>query len=280
MSNSSLISYTHITKHKNSPRNHKIDTITIHCMAGQMSAAGCADYFATTDRDVSSNYCIGYDGKIALSVDEKDRSWCSSFGTNDHRAITIEVASDENPPYAVKTAAYNSLIKLVTDICKRNGIAKLVWSNNASDRINHKNGCNMTCHRDFANKSCPGEYLYSRMGEIAAAVNKQLVPAAAPAKKETPAVIYRVRKNWNEPKTQTGAYTVYSNAVKEADSHPGYSVFDTNGKKLYTSKTVTDVAKEVIAGKWSTGVTRKLKLKAAGYDAAAVQKEVNRLLGI
>ena len=105
-------------------------------------------------------------------VKEKNRSWCSSSSSNDNRAVTIEVASDTSHPYAVTDAAYNALINLVADICKRNGIKKLVWSTNKTDRVNHKNGCNMTVHRDFANKSCPGEYLYERHGEIAAAVNK------------------------------------------------------------------------------------------------------------
>lgn len=174
MSNSPLATYTRITKNKTSPRNHAIDTITIHCIVGQWTAKQGCDYFATTDRQCSANYVVGKDGSIGLSVDEKDRSWCSSNGTNDNRAITIEVASDTTHPYAVTAKAYAALLDLVTDICKRNGIKKLVWSTNKNDRVNHRNGCNMTVHRDFANKACPGEYLYSRHGEIAAEVNRRL----------------------------------------------------------------------------------------------------------
>lgn len=88
--------------------------------------------------------------------------------------MTIEVASDSTHPYAVNDAAYRSLIVLLADICRRNGIEKLVWSTNKSDRVNHKNGCNMTVHRDYEAKACPGEYLYSRHGQIAAEVNKIL----------------------------------------------------------------------------------------------------------
>lgn len=178
MSNSSLATYTRITKNKTSPRNHVIDTITIHCIVGQWTAKQGCDYFATTDRQCSANYVVGKDGSIGLSVDEKDRSWCSSNGTNDNRAITIEVASDTTHPYAVTAKAYAALLDLVTDICKRNGIKKLVWSTNKNDRVNHRNGCNMTVHRDFANKACPGEYLYSRHGEIAAEVNRRLQGAS------------------------------------------------------------------------------------------------------
>lgn len=178
MSNSPLATYTRITKNKTSPRNHAIDTITIHCIVGQWTAKQGCDYFATTDRQCSANYVVGKDGSIGLSVDEKDRSWCSSNGTNDNRAITIEVASDTTHPYAVTARAYAALLDLVTDICKRNGIKKLVWSTNKNDRVNHRNGCNMTVHRDFANKACPGEYLYSRHGEIAAEVNRRLQGAS------------------------------------------------------------------------------------------------------
>lgn len=178
MSNSPLATYTRITKNKTSPRNHAIDTITIHCIVGQWTAKQGCDYFATTGRQCSANYVVGKDGSIGLSVDEKDRSWCSSNGTNDNRAITIEVASDTTHPYAVTAKAYAALLDLVTDICKRNGIKKLVWSTNKNDRVNHRNGCNMTVHRDFANKACPGEYLYSRHGEIAAEVNRRLQGAS------------------------------------------------------------------------------------------------------
>lgn len=178
MSNSPLATYTRITKNKTSPRNHAIDTITIHCIVGQWTAKQGCDYFATTDRQCSANYVVGKDGSIGLSVDEKDRSWCSSNGTNDNRAITIEVASDTTHPYAITAKAYAALLDLVTDICKRNGIKKLVWSTNKNDRVNHRNGCNMTVHRDFANKACPGEYLYSRHGEIAAEVNRRLQGAS------------------------------------------------------------------------------------------------------
>ena len=172
--NSPLVSYTKISPNRTPNRNHPIDTITIHCVVGQCSVETLGNVFAPSSRQASSNYGVGYDGKIGMYCEEKDRSWCTSSASNDHRAITIEVASDTTHPYAVKDVAYEALIKLVADICKRNGIKKLVWSTNKEDRVNHKNGCNMTVHRDYANKSCPGTYLYERMGKIAAEVNKQL----------------------------------------------------------------------------------------------------------
>lgn len=184
MSNSPLVSYTRISSHKNSPRNHKIDTITIHCYVGQVTAKQGCDLFATTDRQCSANYVVGTDGSIGLSVEEKDRSWCSSSRDNDNRAITIEVACDTAYPYAVNDKAYAALLDLVEDICRRNGIQKLVWSASKSDRVNHKNGCNMTVHRDFANTACPGEYLYSRHSQIADETNKRLSFAAESNKED------------------------------------------------------------------------------------------------
>lgn len=188
--NSPLVSYTKISPNRTKNRNHAIDTITIHCVVGQCSVQTLGEVFAPTSRQASSNYGVGYDGKIGMYCEEKDRSWCSSNAANDHRAITIEVASDTTEPYAVNAKAYVALLDLVTDICKRNGIKKLVWSTNKNDRVNHLNGCNMTVHRDYANKSCPGTYLYNRHGEIAAEVNKRLgassVTQADPAQPTTP----------------------------------------------------------------------------------------------
>lgn len=196
MSNSPLVDYTRISPNKNSPRNHKIDTITIHCVVGQCTVETLGNIFAPTSRQASSNYGVGTDGKIGMYVEEKDRSWCSSNAANDNRAVTIEVASDTKHPYAVNDRAFAALLDLVTDICKRNGIKKLVWSTKKADRVNHKNGCNMTVHRDYANKSCPGDYLYNRHGKIAAEVNRRLgvadtAPDAGAAQGVT---VYTVKK--------------------------------------------------------------------------------------
>ena len=193
MSNSPLVNYTKISPNKTVNRNHKIDTITIHCVVGQASVETLGAIFAPSSRQASSNYGIGYDGRIGMYVEEKDRSWCTSSPSNDHRAVTIEVASDTTEPYAVNDKAYASLLNLVTDICKRNGIKKLVWSTNKTNRVNHKNGCNMTVHRDYANKSCPGTYLYNKHAEIAAEVNKRLgAETEKPNVSEKISVIYQV----------------------------------------------------------------------------------------
>ena len=171
--NSPLVDYTQISPHRGNRNGHVIDTITIHCAAAQAAVETLGRLFQT--KQASANYGIGADGRVGMYVEEKDRSWCTSNNANDARAVTIEVACDNRHPYAVKDAVYKKLITLVADICKRNGIAKLVWSTDKYDRMNHKGGCNMTVHRDYENKACPGQWLYERHGQIAAEVNKRLM---------------------------------------------------------------------------------------------------------
>lgn len=174
MSNSPLVSCTRLSPNRTSPRNHAIDTITIHCMAGNASVESCGALFAKASAEASSNYGIGSDGRIALYVDEGDRSWASSNAANDHRAVTIEVAnSGGEPDWPVSDQAYAALINLCVDICRRNGIQKLLWRGDKS-LVGQVDRQNMTAHRWFAAKACPGDYLYSRFGEIAAQVNERL----------------------------------------------------------------------------------------------------------
>lgn len=279
--NSPLVSYTRISPNRTKNRNHGIDTITIHCVVGQCTVETIGSVFAPESRQASSNYGVGLDGRIGMYVEEKDRSWCSSNAANDHRAITIEVASDTKHPYAVNDKAYAALIDLCVDICKRNGIKKLVWSTNKSDRVNHKNGCNMTVHRDYANKSCPGDYLYERHGAIAQAVNARLgtatettpeTPTEANYPEKLTTGYYRVRKTWKDSKSQVGAYRVLQYAKAAADKNPGTYVFSDDGVAIYPEKaaetyrihtvvkgdTLWDIAKKYLGNGARYGEIKKL----------------------
>ena len=186
MSNSPLVTYTKRSPNCNKPRNHVIDTISIHCTAGNKNNTAKQianlERFITYDPEngASCNYAVGGDGSIALCVDEANRSWCTSSPSNDHRAITIEVASNIAGT-EVNDAAYAALLDLLTDICKRNGIKKLLWKGDKS-LIGKVSQQNMTVHRWFANKSCPGDYLYNRHGQIAAEVNRRLGASTEPSK--------------------------------------------------------------------------------------------------
>lgn len=309
--NSPLVNYTKISPFRTPNRTHTIDTVTIHCVVGQCAIESLGELFQT--KQCSSNYGIGYDGRIGMYVEEKDRSWCSSSESNDHRAITIEVASDTFEPYAVKPAAYNALIKLLADICKRNGIKKLVWSTNKNDRVNHLNGCNMTAHRDYhSGKSCPGTYLYEREGQIAAEVNKLLgVEDSAGTLGTSESTLYRVqigafsdcknaenylakakaagfegvvvRSNDNLLHVQIGAFAVKQNAENylakaKAEGFDGFIVKTASTTQSEPKKSVDEIAREVIHGDWGAGDDRKKRLTEAGYDYYAVQARVNELL--
>lgn len=167
MGNSGLVDYVKISPNSTNPRNHKIDTITIHHMAGNLSVESCGEVFAPSSRQASSNYGIGSDGRVGLYVEEKNRSWCSSNQANDHRAVTIEVAnSSADGEWPVSEKAYAKLIDLCVDICKRNGIKKLNYTGDRSG--------NLTMHKFYANTQCPGPYLEKRFPDIAAQVNARL----------------------------------------------------------------------------------------------------------
>ena len=167
MSNSRLVNYVNLSPNCNAPRNNRINKITIHHMAGNLSVEQCGNIFADRNRQASSNYGIGSDGRVGLYVDEANRSWCSSSPDNDHQAITIEVANDViGGNWHVSDVALAKLIDLCVDICERNGIDRLVFTGNASG--------NLTLHKYFAATLCPGPYLESKMPYIAQEVNRRL----------------------------------------------------------------------------------------------------------
>jgi len=176
MSNSSLVDCTVYSPNHSGKRTHSIDRLTPHCVVGQLSAETIGACFPK-GRNASCNYGIGYDGRVCLIVDEYNRSWCSSSNANDQRAITIECASDKAEPYAMKSAVYEKLIKLCADICKRNGKTKVLWLGSKEKALAYEPKANeivLTAHRWFANKSCPGDWLYSRYGELADRINALL----------------------------------------------------------------------------------------------------------
>ena len=251
--NSSLVSYTKLSPNHSGQRTHSIDRITPHCVVGQLTAESICGCFTSPSVEASCNYGIGKDGKIALCVEEKNRSWCSSSNVNDQRAVTIECASDTTEPYAFKDVVYQKLITLCVDICKRNGKKKLLWFGDKNKTLSYEPKSDemvLTVHRWFANKSCPGSWMYARMGDLAAKVTAQLGGGASEdTEADYPEKLtegyYRVRKAWSDSKSQKGAYKILSNAKKCADANPGYSVFDNNGVNIYTPNTSTQTAPDV-----------------------------------
>ena len=251
--NSSLVSYTKLSPNHSGLRTHSIDRITPHCVVGQCSVETLGNIFLPASRQASSNYGIGVDGRVGMYVEEKNRSWCSSSSANDQRAVTIECASDATEPYAFKDVVYQKLIALCVDICKRNGKKKLLWLGDKDKTLSYEPKSDemvLTEHRWFANKSCPGSWMYARMGDLAAKVTAQLGGGASEdTETDYPEKLtegyYRVRKAWSDSKSQKGAYKILSNAKKCANANPGYSVFDNNGVNIYTPNTSTQTAPDV-----------------------------------
>lgn len=306
--NSPLVNYTKISPNKTSPRNKDIDTITIHCVAGNCTVETIGAIFAPSSRQASSNYGVGSDGRIGMYVEEKDRSWCTSSGANDHRAITIEVSNDSGAPeWHVSDKALVALINLCTDICKRNNIKKLIWKADKS-LIGQPELQNMTVHRWFAAKSCPGDYLYRIQGNIADEINKRLGGTVTPTPTPAPGpsvsglkvgdiVNFTGTTHFTSSQAASGVSCKPGKAKITAialnTKHPYHLVREPGGATVYgwvdtkdittasapAKKSIDEIAREVITGKWGNGQVRKDNLKAAGYDPTAVQARVNQLLG-
>ena len=259
--NSSLVVYTELSPNHSGQRTHSIDRITPHCVVGQMTAEGLGGWFAKTSTQASSNYGIDKDGRVGMYVEEKNRSWCSSSGENDHRAVTIECASDMTEPYAFRDVVYLTLIRLCIDICRRNGKSKLLWLGDKEKTLSYTPSADemvLTVHRWFANKSCPGNWLMARMDDLASKVTaalggaEQATPVLTePEKPKTQ--IYRVRKNWSDARSQIGAYKILDNAKRLADANPGYAVFDENGTVVYPAGGA-EPEQEIVAGQVHTVV--------------------------
>ena len=235
-SNSSLATVKMISPNRTPNRNHAIDTITIHCFVGRVNAKQGCEVFQPSSKGASCNYVVGYDGSIGLCVEEKDRSWCTggykkvngvnvpirvngiSGSSNDYQAVTIEVACEAKHPYAITEKAMAALIELCTDICRRNGIKKLLWSGD-KNLVGNPAKQNLTVHRWFANKACPGDYIYQRLGDIAAKVNAKLgATGAAPVQPSAPvsSVPYKVRITATDLRIRKGPGTntaIVQNAI-------------------------------------------------------------------
>ena len=245
--NSSLVSYTKLSPNHSGQRTHSIDRITPHCVVGQCSVETLGSIFLPTSRQASCNYGIGVDGRVGMYVEEKNRSWCSSSSANDQRAVTIECASDTTEPYAFKDVVYQKLITLCVDICRRNGKTKLLWLGDKDKTLSYEPKSDemvLTVHRWFANKSCPGNWMYARMGDLAEKVTAQLGGSSGSTGTED-SQLYRVRKTWSDSKSQKGAYKILSNAKKCADANQGYSVFDASGNLVYAPASSTSETSDV-----------------------------------
>lgn len=334
MSNSSMVSYTRLSPNCSSRNGRAITKITPHHVSGVTSVETLGDIFAPVARQASSNYGIGNDGRVGMYVEEKDRAWTSSSYENDSRAVTIEVSnSSTGGDWPIGDAAWKTLVNLCVDICKRNGIPKLIWTGGPDGTL--------TMHKMFANTDCPGPYLERRMQELANQVNAilegtQSAPAMPPATstsggttsstsgaatgahtqkgfggtyrctvdklniRSTPSMGGSVVGSYAKGETVNlddnyyiadgyvwGTYVSYTGSRRyiAVGKHTGKPENDdylikvgTTASAAPAKKSVDEIAKEVINGKWGNGQDRKNRLAAAGYDYNAVQKRVNQML--
>lgn len=216
------------SKNYSDRRGMKVCKFTPHHMAGNLTVEQCGRLFQNPNRGASANYGIGTDGRIAIYVDEDYRGWTSSNAMNDRQAITVEVANCEiGGQWKVSDAAWESLVKLAYDVCKRYNF-RLTYDGTPNGSLTH--------HNMFAKTTCPGPYLQSRMKELAETVNRMLDEGKEP-----------VKPSQAEQKTEQ-------------------------------LKSIEEVAREVINGKWGNGADRFNRLDAAGYNSSEVQKKVNEIL--
>lgn len=320
MSNSTLVDCKVLSPNHSGKRTKTLCRITPHCVVGQLTAEGIGGCFTSKSRQASCNYGIGTEGRTVLVVDEVNRSWCSSSNDNDQQAVTIECASDKTAPYAMNSKVYDKLIKLCADICRRNGKKRLLWLGSKEKTLAYSPKSDemvLTAHRWFANKSCPGDWLYSRYGDIAERVTRQLgsagsttppsVSAGSSASGDTvtsfPAVPFQVqviiadlniRKSPNGEKTGKytgkGTFTITEvrNGWGKLKSGAGWIWLENpsyctvrgsvaSSPAAPAKKSIDEIAREVRNGKWGNGAERKKRLEAAGYNYATVQAAVNRL---
>lgn len=227
--NSSLVDLTVKSPNHSGERTHKIDRITPHCVVGQVTAERLGEIFENPSRKASCNYGIAKDGKVVLIVDESNRSWCSSSNSNDQRAITIEVASEKEAPYAFNDVAYESLIELCVDICKRNGKKKLLWLETKEKSLSYEpknDEMIITVHRWFANKACPGDWLFSRLDSFANEVTKRLNKSSSTSTSSTTPKVSSTTPSTTPKVSSTTPTTNTSTTPKVSSTTPktGYKV--------------------------------------------------------
>ena len=254
--NSPLVSYTKLSPNNSGTRTENICFFTPHCYVGQASVEDAGAWFAQTETQASCNYMIGKDGRVALIVPESQRSWCSSSKWNDQRAVTVECASNKTHPYAFNTTVYMKLIELATDVCRRNGKKKLLWFADKAKTMAYKPAADemvITAHRWYANKACPGDWLYSRLGDVAMKVNAALGAASSVKPENMPEV----------RQTSTSAKQVLAIGSEEA-----------------RAKFMLDLVHDVDHSGILPSVTTAQMILESGYCSTDLAQEANNCFGM
>lgn len=229
-----------------------IEAITIHHMAGRLTAEQCGRIFQAKGRYGSSHYGVGYDGSIANYVDEEDTAWTNSNWDSNCKSITIEISDNDNSWY-VNDTTLNAVIKLVADIAKRRGLGTLVP------------GKNLTWHSMFTNTTCPGDYLRSKMQYIADEANK--INNSEPIKEKTTEELAR---EVIEGKYGNGEDR--KNALGDRYAEVQARVNEILAPAPEPSVDILDLVRKTIRGDFGNGEDRK---NALGSNYDEVQRQVN-----
>ena len=199
-------------------------------------------------------------------------------GNGNRRTIAIE---------CIMSSAYNDRDKKSEDNAARLAAALLKKYNlSIAHLYTHTHWLNVRDGKsgtvDYLNtaknlyKTCP-LYILPHWSAFKAKVQSYMNSGTSATTTTTTTQLYRVRKSWTDAKSQIGAFSSLDNAKKACKS--GYSVFDSNGNVVYpTKKSIDEIAREVIQGKWGNGADRKNRLTNAGYDYNTVQRRVNELM--
>lgn len=260
MSNSSLVNIVVPANENNymvGRNNVKISEITIHHMAGVLTAEECGRIFQNPNRLSSTHYGIGKNGEIGLYVDERNTAFANGNFESNLRSVTIETSnSSVGGDYPVSDVVLQKLIELVADVAKRNNLGKLV------------NGVNLTPHNKYTVTACPGKYLLSKMEYIADEANR--INGYSDKKTNEEIATEVIEGKWGNGKERKDRLT--------KAGYDYYAVQAIVNERLLGRKTNEQIAIEVIEGKWGNGKERKDRLTKAGYDYYEVQRIVNDML--
>lgn len=274
MGYSALTNATIMSPNHSGSRYNSISKITIHHMAGNLSIETCGNVFLNPNRQASSNYGIGSDGRIACYVDEENHPWTSANWENDDRAITIEVANSETGgDWPISQAAYASLISLCADICNRYGIYPYYDGTPSAT---------LTEHCMFVATNCPGPTIHAM--QVNHVIENDIRAAMTGGAVSAPQSTQPVGGDVEDLALRAIAGEFGNGDARRAALGDMYSAVQARINEMYGGVTATidysidAIAYRVIAGEFGNGVDRINALAAAGYDNVAVQQRVNEIL--
>ena len=274
MGYSALTNATIMSPNHSGSRLNPISKITIHHMAGNLSIETCGNVFLNPNRQASSNYGIGSDGRIACYVDEENHPWTSADWENDDRAITIEVANSETGgDWPISQAAYASLISLCVDICNRYGIYPYYDGTPSAT---------LTEHCMFVATNCPGPTIHAM--QVNHVIENDIRAAMVSGIVNTPQSTQPAGGDVEDLALRAIAGEFGNGNARRAALGDMYSAVQARINEMYGGVTATidysidAIAYRVIAGEFGNGQDRINALAAAGYDNVAVQQCVNEIL--